>query len=330
MSIGLIVRAENTGLSTLSWEFARHLHPKKVMVIHNGVNQQFLERYDGFDTRRARQPFHMDNDEMDWITSDVDVVISFETFYNWRVISHARKKGVKTALVTMAELFPEPVPIMPSIFFCPSKLDMDLVPDPKVLLPIPIATDRLIWQKRDKAKVFIHSASHGGIGGRKGTGLLIEAMKYVNSDIQLKIFSWQPFSCDDPRVEVKNVNFKNYWQLWREGDVLVYPQGANGICLPIVEAMSCGLGVITTDIYPFNEYMPKDLLFKPEGFNKRRFGGTLKEVDDPIINPKSIAEKIDQIANKSIIKYSNYGKRWAEENSWEKLLPRYKKVLEEL
>jgi len=175
-------------------------------------------------------------------------------------------------------------------------------------------------QSRDRFHLLDHEISQR----------MIEAMKYVKSDIQLKIFSWQPFSCDDPRVEVKNVNFKNYWQLWREGDVLVYPQGANGICLPIVEAMSCGLGVITTDIYPFNEYMPKDLLFKPEGFNKRRFGGTLKEVDDPIINPKSIAEKIDQIANKSIIKYSNYGKRWAEENSWEKLLPRYKKVLEEL
>lgn len=330
MRIGMIVRAGNTGLGTLSWEYARHLEPTKTLIVTNGVEQTFPERYSQYNPRHAARPFTLTQEDMEWITDDVDVVISFETFYEWRVIAVARKKNVKTVFLTMAELFPEKVPIMPSLFICPSPLDMDIVPDPKVFLPVPLAIDRLLFKERTQAKVFVHSGSHGGMNDRKGTGLLLNAMKYVKSDIQLKIYSWQPFDTDDLRITINAVNFKNYWQLWREGDVLVYPQGANGICLPIVEAMACGLGVITTDQYPFNEYMPAELLFKPSGFQKMRFGSNLREVDDPLMDPEVLAAKIDEIANTDITKVSREGRLYAEKNSWEVLLPKYKEVLENL
>lgn len=325
--IGLIVRASNTGLGTLSFEYARHLRPEKVIIVTNGVEKLFPERYSDSEVRRAQQPFHLTPEEMEWITDGVDWVLSFETFYNWRVISHARAKKVKTALLTMAELFPERVPIHPTLFLCPSALDMEIVPEPKVRIDVPVATDRIKWRRRGKAKHFIHTASHNGINGRKGTLPLIEAMKSVKSDIKLTIYSWQDFSVADPRIEVKAMNFKNYWQLYEEGDVLVYPQGANGICLPIVEAMSAGMGVITTDISPFNEYMPKELLFGHDGLKKIRFGGNLREVDDPLISPRLIAEKIDEWAGKDIGEFSDYGKKWAEKNSWDKWLPKYQEIL---
>src|SRR3990167_6237246 len=277
MNLSLIARAGNTGLGTLSWEFARHLRPSKVLIIHNGVEQRFPERFSEFDTRIAQQPFHILPDEMEWITDGVTSLLSFETFYNWRVISSARKKGVKTFLLTMAELFPEKIPIMPDLFLCPSKLDLDIVPDPKVFLPVPVATDRLLWRKRQWADTFVHTASHGGMNDtRKGTMTLIEAMRFVKADIRLKIFTWQDFEAEDKRIEVRLVNFRNYWQPYREGDVLVYPQGANGICLPIVEAMASGMGVITTDQFPFNEYMPKELLFEPLRYETIRYGGEIK------------------------------------------------------
>lgn len=328
MRLGLIARYGNSGLGTLSWEFARHLNPAKVLLITNGVEQLFPERYSQYNTQRARQPFFMFPDEIDWITEGVDTVLSFETFYNWRVISHARKKKVKSVLVTMAELFPEKIPIMPDLFICPSKLDMDIVPDPKVFLPIPVATDRLVWRERKRANLFIHTASHGGIDDtRKGTGFLLEAMKYVKSDIKLRIYTWRDFEVKDPRIEVVAANFKNYWQLYREGDVLIYPQGANGICLPINEAMASGMGVITTDQYPFNEYFPKELLFKPRTFEKIRYGGNFREVENPIIDPQILAAKIDECAGKNISTLSLYGQKWAEENSWDKLLFKYLNIL---
>ena len=43
---GLIARADNSGLGTLSWEFARHLKPDKVLLVSNGVFQTFPERFE--------------------------------------------------------------------------------------------------------------------------------------------------------------------------------------------------------------------------------------------------------------------------------------------
>lgn len=320
MRLGIICRPCNSGLGTLSREFARNLKPDKVLIQTNGVFQTFPERYENI------------VEEEDFF-KDLDVVMSFETFYDWSRIQKCRDAGIKSVLVPMFEMLPERLPLTPDLLLCPSKLDYDIFKDysTKVeYLPIPVATDRLIWKKREKANVFVHSGSHGGQDMRKGTPELLQAMEYVKSDIKLIIYTWHNFSSKDPRVEIKQVNFKNYWQLWREGDVLVYPQGANGICLPIVEAMSSGMGVITTDIYPFNEYMPKDLLFKPGETYRHRMGNNLMEVEDYKIDPKLIAEKIDEVAGKDISEYSEYGKRYAEEHSWVVMLPKYASMLENL
>jgi glycosyltransferase involved in cell wall biosynthesis len=168
------------------------------------------------------------------------------------------------------------------------------------------------------------------MSGRKGTQLFLDAIPMVKSDVKFIIYSWRPFESNDPRLEVKVQNFKNYWQMWREGDVLVYPQDYNGICLPIIEAMTSGLGVITTDIYPFNEYMPKELLFKPRSMYKTRAAPSLMETDAARIDPRDIAAKIDEWANRDISRFSKYGKEWGEQNNWETLGPKIAETLENL
>ena len=52
MKLGLIARADNGGLGTLSWEFARHLKPHKVLLVENGIYQTFPERYNDFTTKK--------------------------------------------------------------------------------------------------------------------------------------------------------------------------------------------------------------------------------------------------------------------------------------
>lgn len=327
VKIALIARMDNSGLGTLSWEFARNLKPHKVLLVDNDANQSFPERYSDFDNRIAKTSIQ--GQLRDWLLDDVDVLLSIETFYDWSLIKDCRRKNIKTALYTMIEMSPDPLPLVPDLCICPSKIDVDRFADYRhVLIPPPVALDRIHWKKRTKATTFIHTASHGGVRGRKGTGVFLDAIKQVKADVKFIIYTWKGgIDFYDKRTEIKTVNFKNYWQLWREGDVLVYPQGANGICLPIIEAMTAGMGVITTDFYPFNEYMPKDLLFPIKGFKKIKFGGNLTEVDDPIFDAESIANKIDEYANKSIEKYSLYGLQWGKENSWEKLYGKFREAL---
>lgn len=333
MRTGMICRFDNSGLATMCREYARHLKPDKILLVENGIFKTFPDRFKEFETRRVGVADSISLSDMEWLCSDIDILISFETFYTWEIIGVARAKGVKSILVTMFEMTPQHMPAMPDVLLCPSKLDYDVFksyPTRVEYLPVPVATDRLVWKKRSVAKHFIHTASHGGMNGRKGTALLIEAMRHVMSDIRLTIYSWSPFPISDSRITVKIQNFKNYWQCWREGDVLVYPQGANGICLPIIEAMTSGMAVITTDIYPFNEFMPKPLLFAPRSSFRTRMANSLLEVEDYVLDPRSIAEKIDYIANQDIEDYSLYGKNWGTINSWRVLLPQYRRLFDDI
>lgn len=338
MKIALIARFDNSGLGTLSWEFSQHLKPyiSRILLVQNGVYQTFPERYAEFETRTIKPQSSFTKQDEDWLLEKVDILLSFETFYSWSIITRCRARKIKSVLITMYEMTPDRLPLCPDVFLCPSRLDFEYfktkLPKNSYYLPIPVNTEKLVWRKREKAETFIHTASHGGVAGRKGTGLLLNAMKHVKSDIKLTIYTWQPIlaSNKDPRIEIKLQNFKNYWQIWQNGDILVYPQDYNGICLPIVEAMASGLGVITTDIYPFNEYFPRELMFKPVSYYKTRCHLGLIEVEAAKIRPEDIAEKIDEWAHQDISQFSEYGRQWAVENSWEKLSPKYVKLLESL
>lgn len=334
MRIAQIARFDNSGLGNLCWEFARHLKPKKVLLVENFVHQTFPERYAEFDTRQVKAM--LTPDIIEWLFKDIDILFTAETFYDWSLIKYARIRNVKTALLTMYEMTEDPMKLTPDLLICPSKLDYEVFKDYStkvVYLPLPIATDRLVWKERKKAEVFIHSASHGGVNFRKGTKLLLDAIPLVkNPNVKFKVFTWNDIalSFSDPRLEVKKVNFKNYWQIWREGDALIYPQDYNGICLPVMEAFASGLGVVSTNIFPFNEYLPKRLLFPPSSFYRTRAGGNLLEVEAAKIDPQEIAKKIDEVSEMDISEESNKGREWAEENSWDILLPQYEEVFRNL
>lgn len=308
-------------------EFARHLRPHKILLLKNDVNVGFPERYKDFNTR-----IYQGDADIEWLLEDIDVFLTIETPYRWDIVKRCREKKIKTVLYTMCEMTPEKMPYGFDLYMCPSPLDMQLMPEPRVAVDVPLAMDRLNWKRRTFATHFVHSASHGGVAGRKGTKVLIDALPFVKDPyIKFTIYTWKPIPHPgDPRLEIKHVNFKNYWQIWREGDVLVYPQGANGICLPIIEAWASGLGVITTDIYPFNEYMPQEMLFEHGGLQKRRLGGGLVEVDDPILDPRLLAAKIDEWAGKDISHISDAGKEFGEQRAWKKQLKFYKQILNEV
>ena len=96
MNIAMLARYDNSGLGTLSWEFARHLKPKKILLIENGVYSTFPERFKDFDTQTVNGM--MIEEQKDWILKDIDVLFTIETFYDWGLVAEARKKGIKTIL----------------------------------------------------------------------------------------------------------------------------------------------------------------------------------------------------------------------------------------
>lgn len=305
MTIGFLARMDNSGLGTMSWEMCRHLKFDEVMLVSRKYNN-FPKRFDGQNIVKKL---------------NTDIIVTIETWYDWNYLA-----GKKWVLIPMYECT-MPLAYKPHRTIAVSLLDKKWYPD-SVYLPFPVARDRLPFKLRKRANVFVHNAGHGGLTGRNGTQELLEAMRYVKSDIKLIINSQNPIICSDKRVEVRVKDYENYWEIWNEGDVFIFPEKFNGLSLPIQEAISVGMPIMCTDRFPFNSYLPKELMIKSEGVNilgKRQ--GFMKKIPSAKINPKDIAQKIDEWAGRDITKYSLMMDKLAQQLSWESLKEQWQKAI---
>jgi glycosyltransferase involved in cell wall biosynthesis len=294
---GAIVLATKQGLGILAKSFYDNGIIDKVFVWKHSTREN---NYDWYPNRVEKV------DDL----LDCDKLIFFETCFDWTIIPKARAKGIKTILIPMYECTPSPLPYNPDVIISPSLLDQKYYPNSQ-FIRIPV---NVKWKQRDKALVFVHNAGNGGLGGRNGTKELLEAMKYVKSPIKLIVRSQVPIQeYKDPRIEYRIGDCQD---LWSEGDVFVFPEKFNGLSLPLQEAFASGMAVITTDRFPNDTYLPKELLIPVKSFKKERI---TNQFDMAIINPVDIASVIDRVYNTDIISYSLLGKKFNEQNSWTEL-----------
>lgn len=246
-----------------------------------------------------------------------DVLIFFETCFNWKILVKAREKGIKTILIPMYECTPNPLPYQPDEIWAPSLLDKDYYPNSK-LIQIPVNIE---WKLRKKARLFVHNAGNGGLGGRNGTKELIEAFRWVTSDARLLIRSQIPIKCDDQRIEVKTGTFDD---IWSEGDVFIFPEKFNGLSLPLQEAFASGMAVMCGARYPMTEWLPQQMMFPVKNYKKERIAVEFKCAE---YDPKDIAEMIDEWYDKDITAFSVAGKKWGSQNSWKQLKEKYRELI---
>lgn len=251
-----------------------------------------------------------------------DTIFFIETPFDWKYVLRAREKGVKTVLFIMFEC--TRLPYYPDVLVGGSVLEAETYPNlPVKVITVPVPK-ALKWRKRTRAKVFVHNAGHGGIGGRNGTMNLIKAIPMVKSDAKFIIRSQVPITLpyDDQRVEIRVGDFP-YETLFSEGDVFVYPDKFGGSCLPLQEAHASGMLVMASDRHPSNKWLPKEPLIPIRGYKKETI---IQPFDSAIVDPKDIAMQIDAWYNKDITKYSLMGRVWGRANSWEKLKREYEKL----
>jgi hypothetical protein len=81
------------------------------------------------------------------------------------------------------------------------------------------------------------------------------------------------------------------------------------------------MGVMTSNRFPMNTWLPNELLIPVSGYTRQRVGGPYNWYDEAVVDPKEIAKKIDEVYDTDLTAYSEQGRMWVEENSWEKLKP---------
>ena len=273
------------------------------------------------------------------VLNQVDAFVFFETPFDWTFLSACRNRKVKTVLVPMYEWTPRRWPDRPDLLACPSLLDLDFFKAgsiPAVHLPIPV--DPNLWQKRTRALRYLHNAGHIGHRQHKGTLELLKAVQHLRSNLTLTVRCQDqgPFQGllrtvpgieKDPRVTFEYGD-KSQEELWANYDVYVAPEKFNGLSLPIQEARAAGLLVMTTDRYPANTWLPRAPLLPAARYEPACISQNYLEFEEAIVEPAAIAATMDAWHGRDISEYSLSGKRWAEENSWEALKPRWLEAIE--
>lgn len=326
MRVGSVGYATCQGLGILMKSFYDASVVTDVAVIAHGSRETHFEwypddhRHDVTALRNQHQILMLHK----WCQT-MDVVLFFETPFIWELIPFCRDHGIKTIMMPMYECMPTRWPYQTDAIINPSLLDQKYYPH-GTFIPVPV--DPIPYRLRSVARVFVHNAGHGGLLSRNGTAELLQAMRLVKSEAKLLVRSqtrqsWPPYPelLRNTTAQIGTLSSRD--QLYAEGDVFVFPEKFNGLSLPLQEATASGMAVMTTNRTPNINHLPDFIPLNVSSYRRNRISGRTVEFDEAVIDPKTIAAKIDEIYGTNIEGYSLSGKSWAESMSWDHLRPRY-------
>lgn len=284
-----------------------------------------------------------DKEMREYIESfNVKTVFIIETPFNFNYFKILKENNIKTIFMPMLDTLSINV-ILPykkyiDIVICPTKICYERYKkwflNKAIYLPYPIDTEYFNPKNIEyKNKYFfLHNQGNGGAHWRKGSEQVYKAFKlmqhlcenaslWINRQPTLDPIYHLTQNVDNLNINV--MNFSNQIDIYKQGVIYLAPSKREGIGLPIIEAMSCGLPVITTNAPPMNEWITnKDMLISVKKKILWHTGDTygyIPDVDD-------IVNKMVLIYNNSNIKNNN--REIVEENfSWNKLKDKYLSLL---
>jgi len=130
---------------------------------------------------------------------------------------------------------------------------------------IPYSLDFKEFDGREKIKnekfTFFHPGGFGGVYNRKNTSIVLDAFKILdNKDTQLIITSQKPLdekyvNSENIKIIDKELSRKELLDLYHKADVVLLPSKWETVGLPILESISSGTPVITSNVPPMNEFI---------------------------------------------------------------------------
>jgi hypothetical protein len=330
MRVGTLCFATDQGLGYLAKAFYDNGVVTDVMVVDHPTRPCHMEWYPGAGRMRARP---MDIERVVEWAKELDVMLFFETPFDWRLFTALREAKVLTVLMVMYECMPEVWPAKPDRTLSPSLLDAKYYPN-SIYIPVPVD---MPWKQRETVETFVHNGGNLGLRGRNGTQEVVNSWPYVKSDAKLIVRTQVPVdrAHRTHKGVLKNADSRVTFvtgtvpraELYATGDVFLFPEKFNGLSLPLQEACASGMLVMASARFPNTKYLPTEPLVPVKGYKKTRVGPPYNIFMEAIIDPQAIAAKVDEWYGRDIRLESYLGKRYAEENSWEKLKPRYLEAL---
>lgn len=259
--LGLIARADDSGLGIQTQRLARFLNPTKVLAIdyseYKGDHMApHWERFEAPGRQVRRHKGLLDAAAIDWITQDVDAVLTCEIDYaHGQVYVAARRKAVRSLIQFNYEflenLRDDTFP-MPDIFIAPSTWNTIRLPakikSRMVYLPLPLENN---WQEEKDPRTFLHVVGKATAEDRNGTRLVFDSLKYTKADFTILVTHQDGLEMpNDSRVKdlgyVPDLN-----PVYQQAAHLLMPRRFGGQSLVIQEAIASNCTPILLENDPY-------------------------------------------------------------------------------
>lgn len=208
---------------------------------------------------------------LNWIRENQLDAVVFNEEYDWDLVQAAKSTGAK--VFTYLDYYKDdwkPFIGMYDAVLCSTKRTYDLVKDQCYAHYIGWGVDTNLFRPHDHDAgkyTFFHNAGWLGINYRKMTPAVIlafDALSKNNPDITLFVHAQAGLDKLPPEIVhiIQSNNRITYHietipapGLYHKGRILLFPTKLEGLGLPLLEGLACGLPAIATDAPPMNEFI---------------------------------------------------------------------------
>lgn len=333
-------RSDARGLARQSESFCKWVEPDRVWGLDLTVDN--LSPYEcdwsGYNQSTLTVSSHSDIDEFairSWLRG-LDVVFGAETFYRQEFYEWCKAERVRTIVMANPEFLPPywitgkgvPEP-KPDVIVVPTTWELSKLPG-VLHLPFPVDRHEFPFRLRTRARRFVHVAGHKAAGDRAGTRILIPSAGRVR-DAEIIIRTQSDLGLTGPfmrHVRIEHTNLANPFLLYEDADVVVIPRRYGGQSLAMNEALSSGAPVICLDRSPENSWGGTVPVPSRGRGTIRTKGGQFRSYDASDRNLGLAKVMKDLMENPGRVEeLSRAADKYADEISWDTLLPVYHDVL---
>lgn len=329
--LGLIARADKTGLGYQTKAYYDHLQPDKTLVIDISDLNGNEQHYDWYPDAEIIRGIPRTWDLAQWL-KNIDVLLTAESPYNYELYDICSARNIKTVCVYNYEFFDwfkYPHYPKPDMLIAPSKWHFNEIQEfadlnniKHLYLHHPVDRNVFKFTMRETPTT-MHVAGKPAANDRNGTEDYLFAVnngRVITQDKELA----RKYAHTFPNAKFYT-NIEDAYQIYQIGNIMVLPRRYGGNCLPLNEALSCGLPVIMPDISPNNELLPQEWLVKAKKtsqFEPRH------PIDIYSVGTGNLREVIDWFKYTDMAVQSLKANEIAESISWRVLQPKWIEALQ--